>query len=75
MTIDETNILIEKSKTRKDGVYSFRGNLFAVKNKSFVAFADISGNCYQACGMFNVSIGKVKSHQRKQKLTEWLLAK
>ena len=37
MRIDETNLLHEKAKIRKDGVYSFRGNMWVVKDKKFVA--------------------------------------
>ena len=74
MTIDDTNILIEKAKTRKDGVYSFKGYLWVVKNNKFVAFADYYGNCYQRFGAFNASIGKVDHYDRKQKLIEWLRA-
>jgi len=74
MTIDETNLLHEKAKTRKDGVYSFRGNLYVVKNKRFIAFADYFGRCYQRIGVFNVEIGKVESYDRRKKLLEWLRA-
>jgi len=72
MTIEETNLLHDKAVGRKDGVYSFRGNLWVVKNEKFVAFADYFGNCYQRFGSFNASIGKVDRYDRKQKLTEWL---
>ena len=72
MTIEETNILHDKAKMRKDGIYSFRGNLWVVKNGKFVAFSDYFGNCYQRMGSFNASIGKVESYDRKQKLSEWL---
>lgn len=72
MTIEETNQLHEKAKTRNDGVYSFRGNLWVVKNGNFVAFADYFGECYQRMGAFNVRIGKVERYDRKKKLTEWL---
>lgn len=72
MTIGETNILHDKARGRKDGVYSFRGNLWVVKNENFIAFADPFGNCHQRMGDFNASIGKVESYDRKQKLTEWL---
>lgn len=74
MTINETNLLHTKAETRKDGVYSFRGNLWVVKDNKFVAFADPYGNCYQRFGAFNASIGKVERYDRKQKLTEWLKA-
>ena len=72
MTIDETNLLNKKAETRKDAVYSFKGNYWVVKDNKFVAFADYFGNCYQRFGSFNASIGKVESYDRKQKLTEWL---
>lgn len=72
MTIEETNLLIEKAKDRKDGIYSFRGNLWVVKNCMFIAFSDYSGNCYQRLGAFNYQIGKVERHNRKAKLLEWL---
>ncbi len=74
MTIDEINLLHKKAETRKDGVYSFKGNLWVVKDNKFVAFADYFGNCYQRYGSFNASIGKVERYDRKQKLTEWLRA-
>lgn len=72
MTIDETNFLHEKAKTRKDGVYSYRGNLWVVKDNKFIAFANHFGECYQRYGAFNTQIGKVDRYDRKQKLTEWL---
>ncbi len=74
MTIDEIKLLEKKAKIRKDGVYSFRGYLWVVKDNKFVAFADDFGNCYQRSGAFNVLIGTVDTHERKQKLTEWLRA-
>lgn len=72
MTIAETNLLSEKAKTKKDGIYSFKGNIWVVKNNRFIAFANPFGECYQRMGSFNVQIGKVERYNRKQKLTEWL---
>ena len=72
MTIDETNLLHEKAKTRKNGVYSFRGNLYVVKDNKFIAFANYFGECYQRMGAFNVQIGKVERYDRKKKLMDWL---
>lgn len=72
MTIEEINLLHEKSKTRKDGIYSFQGNLYVVKSNKFIAFANYFGECYQRMGSFNIQIGKVEKYERKQKLTEWL---
>jgi len=72
MTIEESNLLIDKAKTRGNGIYSFRNYLYAVKDNNFVAFANYSGECYQRMGSFNVLIGKVERYNRKKKLTEWL---
>jgi len=72
MTIDELNLLNEKAKSRKDGVYSFRGNLWVVKNGNFVAYSNYSGECFQRMGAFNIQIGKVERYDRKMKLMKWL---
>jgi len=74
MTIDETNFLHEKAKSKNDGIYSFRGYLYVVKDNNFIAFANYFGECYQRMGSFNVKIGKVEKYDRKQKLKEWLKA-
>lgn len=72
MTIKDTNLLEEKAKDRKDGVYSFKGVFWVVKDGKFIAFADSFGECWQRMGSFNFKIGKVDRHDRKQKLTELL---
>jgi hypothetical protein len=76
MTIDETNLLNEKAKTKKDGVYSFRDNLWVVKSNRFIAFANNRGEVLQRFGSFNTTIGDLRNIERwdwKKKLTEWLL--
>ncbi len=75
MTIDETNLLHKKAESKKDGVYSFRGNLWAVKNKKFLAFVNYKGEVLQRYGAFNTQIGDLSSIDRwnwKKKLIEWL---
>lgn len=75
MNIDEINLLNKKSESRKDGVYSFRGNLWAVKNSKFVAFVNTRGQVLQRFGAFNTQIGDLSSIERyywKNKLIEWL---
>lgn len=72
MTYQEINVLHEKAKAKKDGVYSFRGVFYAVKCGHFVAFAEFSGECYQRNGAFNVRIGQVHRHERKKALKKWL---
>lgn len=75
MTIYETNLLHKKAETKKDGVYSFRGNLWAVKNGKFVAFIDNRGQVLQRFGAFNTQIGDLSTIERwdwKKELVEWL---
>ena len=72
MTVTETNILHDKAKYRNDGIYSYRGYLWAVKDHKFIAFADYFGNCYQRFGAFNAQIGKVEPYNRKTALKKWL---
>ena len=72
MTISEINILHEKAKTKKDGIYSYRNNYYAVKNGRFIAYANFMGECFQRMGAFNAVIGKVDHYDRKNKLKEWL---
>lgn len=72
MNIRLTKDLIEKAKTRKDGVYSFKGYLWVVKDGQFVAFADYYGNCFMRAGSFNISVGTVDYFERRKCLTEWL---
>jgi len=75
MTVDEINLLNKKAEAKKDGIYSFNGNLWAVKNNKFIAFLDNSGQVFQRFGAFNTKIGSLSSIERydwKKKLTEWL---
>jgi|GEM_PF-2943066 len=60
MKQDILNEIIERAKTKKDGIYSFKGFKYAVKDNRFVLFADYFGNLYQRAGNFNASIGKVE---------------
>jgi len=75
MTIEETNLLHEKAKSRKDGVYSFRGNLWAVKNNQFIAFVSPKGEVYQRLGAFNASVGSLQpkpSYEWKNEFSKWV---
>lgn len=68
MTVDETNALCELAKYKKDGVYSYKGNLYAVKGHKFIAFANYYGEIFQRCYGFNVQLGKVVNYDRKKEL-------
>ena len=72
MTTDDQSVIIDKSKSKKDGVYSYRGIIYAVKDNHFVAFSDYYGCVYQCFGMFNVQIGTVKSYDRIRTLKNLL---
>ena len=75
MTIDQTNLLNEKAKTKKDGVYAFKGNLWVVKSNKFIAFCNNKGEVLQRFGSFNTTIGNFNNIERwdwKKHLIEWL---
>ena len=75
MTIAEINLLHKKAETKKNGVYSFRGNLWAVKGYKFIAFVNPTGQVLQRFGSFNCQIGDFSTIERyewKKKLVEWL---
>ena len=75
MTVDELKGLEVKAKTRKDGVYKWRSNYWAVKSGRFVAYIDSTGQCLQRLGAFNVVIGNLWQTERyewKKYLDQWL---
>jgi len=72
MKIKDHNCLIEKAKNKSDGVYSYHGYLYVVKNNCFTAFADYFGDIYIVIGSFSVRIGKCERYDRRKKLLEYL---
>lgn len=76
MELSILNEIMEKAKTRKDGVYSYRGHFYVVKNKQFIAYADPFGNCFSYLGgIFAIELGKVDRYDRKKELMKWLALK
>jgi hypothetical protein len=67
ITIENINLIHEKAKTKKDGVYSFRGMLYLVQKNRFTYLS-----CYQEIlfrsGNFNVHIG-YSNNPRKELMT------
>lgn len=72
MTYDDIKILSEKAKIKANGVYSYKGILYAVSDNKFVAYSDRLGNCYQNFGSFVVKIGNVMIYDRRKELNKWL---
>ena len=66
------NTLIDKAKEKKDGVYSYKGYLYAVRNNIVMAYADCFGTINSIYGAFHTKIGKVERYDRKKKLLEYL---
>lgn len=61
MHIDVYNALVDKAKTKKDGVYSYRGMYYAVKNCRLVGHCDYYGNVFENAYGFNVVKGKARN--------------
>lgn len=72
MTVEEINVLNDKAKSKKDGVYSHRGIDYVVLNNKFVAFSTKFGECFQRYGRFNVSIGNVGFRNGRRALIDWM---
>lgn len=68
----ETHKMCEKAKTRKNGVYSYNGYLYLVKNNHLYAVADYFGDIYQFFGSFYVKLGTVNRYDRKVNLLKLL---
>lgn len=72
MTIDENNTLVEKAKTRKNGVYAYRSYYYIVKDHGLIVFADYYGDIYRTIGAFNTKIGHCDNYDRQKTLKEYL---
>lgn len=75
MTVEETKLLHEKAKTKKDGVYCFNGNLWVVKSNKFLAYCKYNGEVLQRFGFCDINIGDFGNlyvSDRKKKLLEWM---
>lgn len=57
LTIVNQNLIADKAKTQKDGIYRVRGIMYKVQNNRATYFAIPSGEIVMAAGNFNVSAG------------------
>lgn len=60
MHIDDHNKMREKAKTKKDGVYTCKGNFYMVYKNQLAAYCDYFGNVSECLYGFNVTKGKAK---------------
>lgn len=60
LTIENQNLINTKAKTKKDGVYTFRGVAYRVRANKVTHFA-VRGEVLQQYGAFNVKLGTYKS--------------
>lgn len=56
ITIENVNLAIKKSESKKDGIYTFRGFLYRVKNKRLTHLA-YYGQILERFGNFNTIVG------------------
>lgn len=56
LTIENEKLIIEKAKCKNDGVYSFRGVDYRVRN-GFVTHFAARGQILERCFGFNVIVG------------------
>jgi hypothetical protein len=59
MQIEDVNMIIDKAKLKKDGVYSHKGILYRVHNGATRHLAQ-HGKIYERYGAFVVEIGNYK---------------
>lgn len=67
LTIENQNIISEKSKSKKNGIYSFRGIKYLVKSGKAVAFRD-RGKIYEPFGNFNILVGYYNNEEEAIKI-------
>lgn len=64
---DNVNLIIDKSESKPDGIYSFRGILFKVKGGKVTHYAT-DGKILQAMGRFNTQLGSYDSSSQAKSI-------
>lgn len=59
LNIHNETLIIEKAKSKKDGVYTFRGVGYRIRNNK-ITHLSANGSILERCYEFNVVIGKYK---------------
>ena len=58
-----------KAKTKKDGIYSYMGDKYIVRNNQVMFVTDFN-SVYQLCGIFVSKVWSGESHQMKEVLKQ-----
>lgn len=66
LTIENQNLIVEKAKTKADGIYTFRGIVYRVKDNRATHFA-CNGEVIEPFGYFNTVIGLYDKHTWNEK--------
>ena len=69
MKIKFWNKLVDRARTKKDGVWSYQNVVYAVKNGNIGYYAE-GGKIFQVQGMFSVEIGKCNLFDYKKEITK-----
>ena len=67
LNIENQNLIITKSKTKKDGIYTFRGVIYRVYTNTAILFA-YNGEILQNYGGFNCVVGRYDTKDEARKL-------
>jgi hypothetical protein len=68
MKNEEQLEIMGRAKTKKDGIYSYRGYFYLVLNKQLSAYTDYFGNVIERSFGFNVDKGKVGNRFEGKKI-------
>lgn len=62
MKIEDYNAIRERAKTKKNGIYSYKGQQYTyiVVDNQLAGYCDYFGNLYELSYGFNISKGKAK---------------
>ena len=63
LTIENQNLIIDKAKDKRDGVYTFRGVSYRVRGGKVTHFCD-GKHILQPFGNFNVILRECKLHEQ-----------
>lgn len=66
LTIENQQLIQEKAKSKRDGVYDFRGVSYRVRDKQVTYFA-CGGQILQYCFGFNCVVGSYEGYSDSRK--------